>query len=315
MPRPFPSPCGEMIEKETKTARVHVRVYFKFPSPCGEMIEKEYSRRVPARGARFHPLAGKWLKKYGVGKPHHPPAIRCFHPLAGKWLKKTNFRRKSKIQKERSFPSPCGEMIEKEVGFLYPTPISFPSPCGEMIEKADADLEEKRSCGERSFHPLAGKWLKKSCSLNIQDMFYVSIPLRGNDWKSSLQTLVTSVEGWKLFPSPCGEMIEKGAYANASAERQILRFHPLAGKWLKKSKGSGQFKVLWWAWFPSPCGEMIEKGRTKRACPRSPYTRSFHPLAGKWLKKIYLIRNRESGENRVSIPLRGNDWKRRFRDK
>ena len=59
------------------------------------------------------------------------------------------------------FPSPCGEMIGKDVWLvrLDSSGLAFPSPCGEMIGK--------------------GGMVRNCVRLGVE----VSIPLRGNDRK------------------------------------------------------------------------------------------------------------------------------------
>ena len=158
----------------------------------------------------FHPLAGKWLKKATREGNGLIDTVFCFHPLAGKWLKKL----------------PEDEVMRRRVAF-----VSIPLRGNDWKRRNPPSPPPLR------------RWR------------LVSIPLRGNDWK---RYAFKPFSRWShQFPSPCGEMIEKDGFYPYS------RTDPA---------------------FPSPCGEMIEK--VGRFLPRKDVRAGcFHPLAGKWLKK------------------------------
>ena len=110
----------------------------------------------------------------------------------------------------------------------------FPSPCGEMIEKEWRKNNDSMAYSWTVSIPLRGNdWKSLEIVVTVPWHMRVSIPLRGNDWKSiaalhgltgSFPTIVSiPLRGndWKswevssrkaadfVFPSPCGEMIEK----------------------------------------------------------------------------------------------------------
>ena len=137
---------------------------------------------------------------------------------------------------------------------------------------------------KRCFHPLAGKWLKKSIEGYVWTLcgVFVSIPLRGNDWKSVVKTPVGG--GEERFPSPCGEMIEKGAAGRKWLSGHSILFPSPCGEMIEKGYAGREWANRYSILFPSPCGEMIEKV-TRRWGDAPPGGFCFHPLAGKWLKK------------------------------
>ena len=205
-----------------------------FPSPFGEMFEKARIALSSSETQRFHPLSGKCLKKHMAQDEIERP-LAGFHPLSGKCLKKRRdcrgwpprnlfpspfgemFEKEllkyRSVRECREFPSPFGEMFEKVVALanhVEDTPIKFPSPFGEMFEKVGA--QEAPNNEASGFHPLSGKCLKKFSLPVLEER---SCPNRA-------------------FPSPFGEMFEKAFGNSRGSLVALFSFHPLSGKCLKK---------------------------------------------------------------------------------
>ncbi len=187
------------------------------------------------------------------------------------------------------FPSPCGEMVMKNMGCYNPRTktVTFPSPCGEMVMKNMVRKRVKRRgalfpspCGEMvmknpiNFDPdlytpeylfpsPCGEMVMKNQFTTVRRQNspkfpkIVSVPLRGNGYEKPIGDFPSEPE-IVLFPSPCGEMVMKNAYIN------------YGGKLLLKM-------------FPSPCGEMVMKNISSCTPNVSTLGGSFRPLAGKWL--------------------------------
>ncbi len=134
-------------------------------------------------------------------------------PLRGNGYEKQSGDTFSRYIELVEFPSPCGEMVMKNLKALCLRKILltvFPSPCGEMVMK--------------------NVWVRS----NIKKLLkLVSVPLRGNGYeKQSISRIPSEVS--ITFPSPCGEMVMKNDYdiTDFFEATTSTSFRPLAGKWL-----------------------------------------------------------------------------------
>ena len=116
-------------------------------------------------GVCFRPLAGNWLGKNVVTRDVVTDAqYLSFRPLAGNWLGKFLEGTANRVGTFPEFPSPCGELVGKDVRLaIYGTLILFlfPSPCGELVGKV-VPLALEQTSESVGFRPLAGNWLGKA---------------------------------------------------------------------------------------------------------------------------------------------------------
>ncbi len=130
----FPSPCGEVVMKQSFAENPVMKINIKFPSPCGEVVMKHGNVNTFGR------------------------IFSLFPSPCGEVVMKRKFIRR--IPHVGMFPSPCGEVVMKHIpqkGEDFSMETLFPSPCGEVVMKpysAPKEISMVRS----SFRPLAGKW-------------------------------------------------------------------------------------------------------------------------------------------------------------
>ena len=106
----------------------------------------------------------------------------------------------------------------------------FPSPCGAVVSKEFMHGSMYHVLVQ-SFHPLAGQWFQK---INLAEIlisiYYVSIPLRGNGFKSQIVYFYITGGYYHVSIPLRGNVFKRLAAIMTIMSEFITRFHPLAGQ-------------------------------------------------------------------------------------
>ena len=112
----------------------------------------------------------------------------CFRPLVGSWLGKGAVTQLDQTAEDFEFPSPCEELVRKEVRHRTEAPTSV------------------RIC----FRPLAGSWLGKTVNFIRHEYMEFMFPSPcGELVRKAFPSASRSQYFLAAFPSPCGELVRK----------------------------------------------------------------------------------------------------------